>query len=194
MPFFRLVSFVGTVESSCQDIACLTVIKNLWQVRTKFVPHCFVLNRGWKVIIHLNMSFQPHCFSTSFWQRERVRCWRTEMIFQAICQQVLNNNEICLLRKWAIEFRHWVGHLSGFSYLQLVNQVKTQKYQGQSLNSVPRVVAQHTNHIATRPSPTVTSISRSIYQFNSFIFLITKLLSLWACAERLWLLIKMELY
>lgn len=46
----------------------------------------------------------------------------------------------------------------------------------------------------TGPSPTVTSISRSIYQFNSFIFLITKLLSLWACAERLWLLIKMELY
>lgn len=46
----------------------------------------------------------------------------------------------------------------------------------------------------TGPAPTVTSISRSIYQFNSFIFLITKLLSLWACAERLWLLIKMELY
>lgn len=46
----------------------------------------------------------------------------------------------------------------------------------------------------TGPSSTVTSISRSIYQFNSFIFLITKLLSLWACAERLWLLIKMELY
>lgn len=46
----------------------------------------------------------------------------------------------------------------------------------------------------TGPSPTVTSISRSIYQFNNFIFLITKLLSLRACAERLWLLIKMELY
>lgn len=134
------------------------------------------------------------CFNTSLWQREWVRCWRTEMVFQAICQQALNNNGICLLTNWAIEFRHWAGHLCDFSHPQLVNHLKTQKYYGQSQNSFPHVVAQHTNHTATRPSPTVTSISRSIYQFNSFIFLITKLLSLWACAERLWLLIKMELY
>lgn len=64
-------------------------------------------------VVSTPLSFLP-CFSTSLWQREWVRCWRTEMVFQAICQQVLNNNGICLLTNWANEFSHWAGHLCDF--------------------------------------------------------------------------------
>lgn len=151
--FFCLVK--GCLQFCCNSMQCLCfrlikyhrydgiVLSKIWLLghcqdhltsESQICPWLFCSQ--WKLtghhspydVVSTPLSFLP-CFSTSLWQRKWVRCWRTEVVFQAICQQVLNNNGICLLTNWAIEFRHWGGHLCDLSQPQMVNHLKRQNYR-----------------------------------------------------------------